>query len=98
MKKFQKDTFNGEISVEITPPRGMGETLCYRLEVDRKEFLEYLQPIHINKNPFVDDNVEEIERIKAKRLFFVNLIKERISDSFDFFFRKRDTINGEPIQ
>ena len=82
----------GKIFVEIETPKG--ERIVSEYEIGNKEFYTYLKPIHINKHPFIDDNVQEIEKEYQSRENFVKDLSEKISDCFLKYFDSIDTVNG----
>jgi len=83
---------NGFIRIDIVSPNG--KEISQRVEIGMREFHEYLKPIHINENPFKEDDHEKIESIKKSRDMFVNHISGILIDSFEEFFKRNDTVNG----
>ena len=82
----------GKIFVEIETPKG--EKIVSEYEITDKEFYEFLKPIHKNKHPFVNNNIEEIQKIEQVRENFIKMLSEQISDSFLKYFESIDTVNG----
>lgn len=88
----------GKIYVEITPPVNAGSRIAYCMDIDDREFHEFLQPIHINKDPFFSDDKKEIDKNRKQREFFIGRVKDSIGFAFEKFFQHKDTINGELIE
>lgn len=89
------DRGSGEIYIEIVTPNQ--EKIAFSREIDKHTFYENLQPIHINKNPFMPDDEKEILKIRQTRDCFIGLIKDMVDDAFSRYLETKDTINGELI-
>lgn len=83
---------NGNFFVELETPEG--ERFVSNCEISSEEFYKFLKPIHINKHPFIDDNIEEIEKTYQQRENFIKFLSENISDTFMKYFDSIDTVNG----